>query len=102
MATRLELQAELEQFIGNNNVYFQPPESIKLAYPCIIYRLGSGNAKYADNGLYKFTNSYDILFISKSPRVDIVEQMLRQFPMCRFSRHYNSDNLNHYAFTLYY
>lgn len=102
MGTRLELQTELEQFIGNSNVYFQPPESIKLAYPCIIYKLGSVNAKYANNSLYKFTNSYDILFISKSPKVDVVEQMMRQFPMCRFSRHYNSDNLNHYAFTLYY
>ena len=31
--TRLDLQSALEEFIGNSNVYYQPPEGFKLKYP---------------------------------------------------------------------
>lgn len=102
MASRLELHAKLQELIGNSNVYFQPPASVKLSYPCIIYRIGNGDAKHADNMVYKFMNSYEILFIYKKPNLEIIESVLRELPMCKMNRAYCSDNLNHYAFTLYY
>ena len=37
MATRLQLQAQLEEMLGSRNVYYQPPESVKLEYPAIVY-----------------------------------------------------------------
>ena len=46
MNRRLELQEKLEQLVGNSNVYFQPPASVMLSYPCVIYSVGSGDAKY--------------------------------------------------------
>ena len=35
--TRLELQSVLEQTLGSRNVYFQPPASVKMKYPAIVY-----------------------------------------------------------------
>ena len=39
MASRLELQDTLETILESRNVYFNPPESIKMNYPAIIYKL---------------------------------------------------------------
>ena len=30
------------------NVYFQPPETIKIKYPCIIYSLDDYDTRFAD------------------------------------------------------
>ena len=102
MNKRLQLHEKLCELIGNNNVYFQPPASVQLSYPCIIYNIGNGDAKHADNRVYNYVNSYDVIFIYKQPNVDIIEQVLEALPMCRVSRIYVADNLNHYAFNLYY
>lgn len=102
MSSRLELQSKLEELIGNRNVYFQPPASVMLSYPCVIYNIGNGDAKRADNMVYTFTNSYDLIFIYKKPNIEIIETVLAEFPMCRLASTYCSDNLNHYAFTLYF
>ena len=102
MNNRLQLQTILEELVGNTNVYFQPPASVKLIYPCVIYNLGGGDAKYANDLTYNYINRYDVIFIYKRPNLDIIEQVLRELPMCKLSRTYCSDGLNHYAFTLYY
>ena len=39
MANRLDLQALLEDLLGSRNVYYQPPESVKMNYPAIVYAL---------------------------------------------------------------
>ena len=59
MDNRLELQAKLEAVIGNKNVYFQPPASIKLTYPCVIYSIGSGEANHADDKVYRVVVEYE-------------------------------------------
>ena len=41
MKTRLELDEELVKILGSKNVYFQPPESLKLNYPAIVYSLSN-------------------------------------------------------------
>lgn len=102
MSSRLELQNKLEMIIGNTNVYFQPPASVKLSYPCVIYSIGNGDAKHADDLVYRYTNSYELLFIYKSPNIEIIDTVLAELPMCRLSRTYSASSLNHYAFTLYY
>lgn len=102
MDNRLILHEKLETIIGNKNVYFQPPASVMLSYPCIIYSIGSGEAKHANNKVYNYTHSYDVTFIYKKPTINIIEQMLSEFEMCKFNRGYISDNLNHYAFKIYF
>ena len=39
MASRLDLQTFLEELLESKNVYFQPPESVKMKYPAIVYAL---------------------------------------------------------------
>ena len=102
MNSRLELQKEFETLLGSKNVYFQPPESIKLKYDCIIYQQRRPDIKRADNKAYGYTQSYDVTIISKSPTFDLPERMVKHFMMCTLDRFYTADNLNHWALTLYY
>lgn len=102
MHNRSELNKKLERLIGSNNVYFQPPASVQLSYPCVIYTLGTGDMKRADDSVYMYTYSYDVTFIYKKPNVDILEQVLKTFSMSSVYRVYISDNLNHYTFRIYY
>ena len=102
MHNRSELNKKLERLIGSSNVYFQPPTSVQLSYPCVIYTLGTGDMKRADDSVYMYTHSYEVTFIYKRPNIDIVEQVLKTFSMSSVYRIYVSDNLNHYAFRIYY
>lgn len=101
MDKRLSLQKELEKLAGAN-VYFQPPASVHLAYPCVIYNLAAGDIKRADDSVYSYTNRFELMFIYRKPNMEIVEKVMRAFPMCSVSRIYIADNLYHYAFNLYY
>ena len=101
MDKRLSLQKELEKLAGAN-VYFQPPASVHLAYPCVIYNLAAGDIKRADDSVYSYTNRFELMFIYKKPNMEIVEKVMRTFPMCSVSRIYITDNLYHYTFNLYY
>lgn len=102
MASRLDLHEELCDVLGTRNVYFQPPESVKLVYPCIVYSTSGVFKLNANNRLYKSRNSYEVIVIDHDPDTDIFDRILAHFPMSRFDRSYTSDNLNHYVLTLYY
>ena len=102
MASRLELHEELCEILGTKNVYFQPPESVKMNYPCIVYSRSGIDSKRANNGIYNSTNQYDVTVIDYDPDSEIPDKLLKHFQMCRFSRAFTSDNLNHTALTLYY
>lgn len=96
-----ELQSLLESILGSSNVYFQPPESVRMSYPAIVYTLASINNTHANNGVYMQSHSYEITVIEYDPNSKIVST-ISKLPKCRFNRHFKSDNLNHYVFTLYY
>lgn len=100
MGTRLELHEELLSLAPN--VYFQPPSSVKLSYPCIVYHLSDIDTLYADNRSYKNFKSYLVTYISRRPNDEKVDEILNHFSYCRFDRPYVADNLQHYAFVLFY
>ena len=102
MASRLELHEELCTLLGSRNVYFQPPESIKMKYPCIVYSLSKLDYKHANNKVYKSDKAYETIVIDPDPDGDIYERLLNHFPMCQFDREYPADDLNHYVFTIFY
>lgn len=79
-------------------LFFQPPESVKLTYPCIIYRLRTLTSDYANDNPYRSTVSYDVTYITRSPTSKVPDKLLR-LPTSAFDRYYVSDNLNHYAYT---
>lgn len=99
---RTELHNILKEVLGSNNVYFQPPESKKLSYPCVIYARNYANTRYADNKTYSFTYRYQITYIDRDPYSDFAERLVQRLPMCIFDRHYTADNLNHEVLNLYY
>ena len=109
MASRLELDDILsgiiEKYIGTDSVskhlFFQPPESVKLSYPCIIYNLSDVKYVFADNVPYVFSNRYSITVIDRNPDGKLKYE-ISMLPLCSASRFFTSDNLNHYVFDLYF
>ena len=92
---------DLHKVLGSKNVYFQPPESVKMKYPAIVYSLSRIENRNANNSVYKQNNAYDVILIDSDPENETVNRISR-LPLCRFDRYYVSNNLNHYAFTLYF
>lgn len=101
MRDRLGLHEKLVETLGSNKVYYQPPETLKLVYPCIVYSLETINTSYADDMNYKREKSYLVTLIHKDPENDIVDKLL-DLEMSSFDRHYTSDNLHHFVFTIFY
>lgn len=101
MDRRLSLQEILVSILGSNNVYFQPPETTRLQYPCIIYERSDIDEKYADNRTYMSMVRYSLTLITRSPESDLVNAIL-ELPYCSYDRYYAADTLNHDVFTLYY
>lgn len=101
MANRLDLQALLEDLLGSRNVYYQPPESVKMKYPAIVYSLEDIENSFANDGVYFFWKKYSVIVVDKDPDSQIVTKVAL-LPTCRFIRHYKHENLNHYAFELFY
>lgn len=99
---RLELHAKLEAIPGVKKAYFQPPASVKMRYPCIVYHRDGGATKFSDDNPYNFRRRYVIKVIDPDPDSSIPDILANTFPMCTADRHYTSDNLNHDVFTLYY
>ncbi len=98
---RTELQSELEELLGSKNVYFQPPATIRLRYPCIIYKLDARSERYADNRLYRYSNRYQLTVVDRDPDSLIPDKVAgKQY--CSFERFYTSDGLNHWIFNLYF
>ena len=101
MSSRLNLQAELEEILGNRNVYFQPPSSVRMQYPAIVYSRKDVDKRPADDIPYRKLPVYDLILIDKNPDSVVIDKLL-DLPYCSFVRHYESDNLNHDVFTIYY
>lgn len=101
MNRRLELQSKLEELLGSRNVYYQPPESLKMEYPCIRYSKSDIENKHADNVRYSNHKSYELIVIDKLPDNPVIDAIL-ELPYTSFDRHYKSNNLNHDVITIYY
>lgn len=101
MRTRLEFQSMLEKILGSRNVYFDPPATIMMNYPAIIYSIDEFANRHANNSVYSQMIGYMITVIDKNPDSEIVKKIAK-LPLSSFNRHYVSDNLHHNVFTLYY
>lgn len=88
--------------LGTQAVHFQPPPSVKLIYPCIVYRRKSTDSIAADNRNYKNQTLYQIEVIDPNPDTPYVSSLLNSFSMIKHVNNFKSDNLNHDVFDLYY
>ena len=101
MANRLDLQALFEEILGSRNVYFDPPESVKMQYDAIRYSRSKIESTFASDSVYKQDNRYDVTVIYRNPDSDLPHKISR-LPLCSHDRHYVADNLHHDVFTLYF
>lgn len=98
---RLAFHEVLVELLGSRNVYFQPPESLKLKYPCIVYERSAIDNLHGSNKTYVQFHGYQVTVIDKDPDSAIVDKVSK-FDKTKFSRHFASDGLNHDIFTIYY
>lgn len=101
MGTRLKLQSKLEELLGSDQVYYQPPESVKMEYPAIVYSKIGISSKYADNIKYSNKTRYSVIVIDRLPDNEVVNKLL-ELPYSSYDRSYTSDNFNHDVLTIYY
>lgn len=101
MASRLELQAKLQELMGDGKIYYQTPENLKMVYPCIRFSRSDIESTHADNMKYSNFTLYQITVISKTPDHNVINKIL-ELPMSSYDRHYVKDNLNHDVINLYY
>lgn len=97
--TRLEFHAFLKQFC--DNVYFQPPPSVMMVYPAIVYTNERDWKLNADNKKYVTFPSYQVTVIDRNPDSEL-NKTIKELDMCDFNRSFTSDNLNHFVYTIYF
>lgn len=99
---RMVLHSALQRIPGVKKVYFQPPSSEKIVYPCIIYQLNRYSTFSANNEPYLIVNDYTAMVIDSDPESCIHEHILknRDCYVARFDRFYTADNLNHWVFDI--
>ena len=96
-----ELQAKFEAILGSRNVYYNPPASVRMKYPAIVFSGSGFDKKNANNATYARSRKYEVTVIDSDPDCQYIEDVLN-LPLCAFDRHFVSDNLHHNIFTLYY
>lgn len=101
MDQRLLLHEILVAALGSKNVYFQPPPSTELRYPCIIYERDRSRTDHADNVPWSVKRGYAVTVIDRDPDSAVLGQIER-IPSCTFSRHFTTDNLNHDVFNIFF
>ena len=99
--TRLDLQQFLENLANSRNVYFQPPPSLQMHYPAIVYNINNIRNNPADNSVYTQFDQYSITVIDEDPDSELAKKVSK-IPSCTFDRHFTADNLNHFVYAITY
>lgn len=98
---RTQLHDLLVETLGSSNVYFQPPASVRIKYPCIVYARENPTVEYADDSTYLLHHRYQITLIYEDPDSDLPDK-IAQLPMCRPSSQSVVDNLYHFVCSMYF
>lgn len=99
MTRRLELHSI---FLGMTpNVYFQPPENLKMVYPCIRYERDFNDVNRADNLAYNINHRWKVTLIYTDPDTELVDEILK-LRLCAHATHFVASNLIHDVFSLYF
>ena len=101
MASRLDLHNMLCDILGSANVYFQPPASLALKYPCIIYERDNPSVMYANDSPYSHRKCYKVTTIDYDPDSPIPDKVA-MLPYSKFVASYKANNLNHDVYELYH
>lgn len=108
MKTRLDLHDALLDILiklgirereGIGHIYFQPPETVKMSYPAVVYSLSNMPIRHAGNKPYKSAKQYQITAVDKDPDSRLPDK-IAELPTVRFVRFFASDNLSHWVFAI--
>lgn len=97
MATRLELHSRLLEIC--DHVYYQPPETFKMTYPCIVYDLAKDDLIHADDFAYVRRKQYSVTIIDRNPDSLLPDRFSDEFN-AGMERHFTADNLHHFSYTI--
>ena len=101
MQHRLEFHEILCEILGSRNVYFQPPASIAIQYPCILYMIKSKKPEFANDFKYQLRDCYDVIYVDRDPDSDVPDR-ISDLELSAFDRHYIADNLHHSVYSVYF
>lgn len=101
MRKRDDLHRLLVSLLNTDKIFYQPPESMKLTYPCWVYGLSTIDQKKADDGSYLNTKGYMLTYMTNKSDDDTWSPILT-LENCVFDRTYKTNNMYHYVFTLFY
>lgn len=101
MAQRAELQERLVEILGSDQVYFQPPPTVIMSYPCIVYARYNKFTEHADDNPYSHRKRYQVTVIDRDPDSGIPDKVAA-LPTCAYDRFFTADNLNHDVFKLFF
>lgn len=101
MDRRLKLHELLASIPGVTKAYFQPPPSLSMTYPCIVYERDDASTQHANNLPYRSMQRYQVTVLDRDPDSQILAGVAK-LPTARFNRHFTADNLNHDVYTLYF
>lgn len=101
MTSRLDLHNELVGLLGRaDRVYFSPPPSHVLRYPCIVYVRDQISATHADNSTYQDPIRYQVTLIDPDPDSPFVKA-IKRLPYSEHVRFFTTEGLNHDIFNIY-
>ena len=105
MDRRYDLHDELVSLgdkFGVRKVLFQPPPTVQMEYPAIVYTRKSTYTTNADNRTYKSDRFYQIQVIDPNPDTPLIDAILNNFQMIKHVNNFKNNNLNYDMFDLYY
>lgn len=85
-------------------VYFQPPSSVKLVYPCWVIERITASQPRADDKTYFFRPGYKCIHMDRiEPDPDFLYGVISDlFPHSVYQNHYTMDNIHHDQYLIYY
>ena len=101
LQSRLKFHELLKDVLGSNNVYFQPPESLRMEYPALVYTRQLIDPRHANNLPYSLEYKYQVTHIDRDPDSD-TPRKLALLAKSRHERQFKADNLNHNVFIIYF
>lgn len=102
MGDRKDLHEILKDILGSDYVYFQPPSNIQMKYPCIVYKRDKRKTKFANGTPYGHLMGYLVTYIDDANPDSDIPNKIADLPMCRHTRFYTADHLNHDTFTIFF
>lgn len=90
-----ELINHFKTVVGIPNVYYEPPEDVKMKYPCVRFQRRRFATQQADNINYIVHEQFEATLIYKAPDSPLPRRLLMSTSMCSHDRHYTAANLSH-------